>query len=81
MLNIAKSHIADGEEKPEGDVIPLSDFIIAPTYRSMRRCQVRWMAPNLLSPFISQPQTRQFAIRMGLKEATTFVFEGDLDAR
>ena len=81
MLNIAKSHIADGEEKPEGDVIPLSDFIIAPTNRRVRRYWLRRMAPNLLSPFISQPQIRQSAIRMDLKEATTFVFKGDLDAR
>ena len=81
MLNIAKSHIADGEEKPEGDVIPLSDFIIAPTNRRVRRHRVRRMAPNLLSPFISQPQTRQSTIRMDLKEVVALVFGGDLDAR
>ncbi|RVW98104.1 hypothetical protein CK203_029078 [Vitis vinifera] len=80
MLNIAKSHIADGEEKPEGDVIPLSDFIIAPTNRRVRKYRVRRMAPNLLSPFISQPQTRQSTIRMDLKEVVALVFGGDLDA-
>ena len=61
--------------------MPLSDFIEALTNRSVRRRRVCRMAPNLLSPFISQPQTIQSAIRMNLKEATTFVFEGDLDAR
>ncbi|RVW60120.1 hypothetical protein CK203_086578 [Vitis vinifera] len=37
------------------------------------------LAPNLLSPFIAQPQTRQSAIKMGLKEAAAIVFYGALD--
>ncbi|RVW67992.1 hypothetical protein CK203_061876 [Vitis vinifera] len=37
------------------------------------------MAPNLLSPFIAQPQTRQSAIKMDLKQVAAIVFDGDLD--
>ena len=81
MLTIAKSRIADCEEQPEGDVMRLSDFIITPTNRNVWRRRVRRMAPSLLFPFISQPQTRQYAIRMDLKEAIALVFGGDLDAR
>ena len=73
MLTSAKSHIADGEEQLEGDVVP--------TNRNVRRRRVRRMALNLLSPYISQPQTKQSAIRMDLKQATTLVFGEDLDAR
>ena len=39
------------------------------------------MTPNLLSPFISELETKQSAIRVDLKEATAFVFAGDLDPR
>ncbi|RVW46131.1 hypothetical protein CK203_076180 [Vitis vinifera] len=39
------------------------------------------MAPNLLSPFIAQTQTRHSAIKMDLKEAVATVFDGDLDPR
>ncbi|KAL6326042.1 hypothetical protein AAG906_000917 [Vitis piasezkii] len=58
--------VRDGEEQPEGNVVP--------TNRNVRRRRVRRMAPNLLSPYISQPQTKQSAIRMDLKQATTLVF-------
>ncbi|RVW18635.1 hypothetical protein CK203_104263 [Vitis vinifera] len=72
---------SDGEEENEPDVMSLSVFIIPSRNRSVRRCRVRQMAPNLLSPFISQLETRQSAIRMNLKEAVAFVFSRDLDAR
>ena len=39
------------------------------------------MAPNLLSPFIAQAQTRHSAIKMDLKEAVATEFDGDLDPR
>ncbi|WJZ87677.1 hypothetical protein VitviT2T_007043 [Vitis vinifera] len=51
--------VSDGEEQPEGNVVP--------TNRNVRRCRVRRMAPNLLSPYISQPQTKQSAIKIDLK--------------
>ena len=73
MLTSSKSRIADGEEQPEGNVVP--------TNRKIRRRRVRQMAPNLLSPYISQPQTKQSAIRMNLKQAAALVFGEDLDAR
>ncbi|RVW19677.1 hypothetical protein CK203_114559 [Vitis vinifera] len=77
----ADDHVfPDCEEQPEGDVMRLSDFIITPTNRNVWRRRVRRMAPSLLFPFISQPQTRQYAIRMDLKEAIALVFGGDLDA-
>ncbi|RVW88787.1 hypothetical protein CK203_034726 [Vitis vinifera] len=47
--------VSDGEEQPEGNVVP--------TNRNVRRRRVRRMAPNLLSPYISQPQTKQSAIK------------------
>ncbi|KAL6312011.1 hypothetical protein AAG906_017689 [Vitis piasezkii] len=50
----------DGEEQPEGNVVP--------TNRNVRRRRVRRMAPNLLSPYISQPQTKQSAIKIDLKQ-------------
>ena len=80
-MTIAKSPITDGEEEDEPDVMSLSVFIIPPRNKSVRRCRVRQMAPNLLSSFISQLETRQSAIRMNLKEAIAFVFSRDLDAR
>nr|CAN80481.1 hypothetical protein VITISV_036329 [Vitis vinifera] len=64
--------VSDGEEQPEGNVVP--------TNRKIRRRRVRQMAPNLLSPYISQPQTKQSAIRMNLKQAAALVFGEDLDA-
>ena len=73
MLTSSKSRIADGEKQLEGNVVP--------TNRNVQRRRVRRMAPNLLSPYISQPQTKQSAIRMDLKQATTLVFGEDLDAR
>ncbi|RVW84192.1 hypothetical protein CK203_045329 [Vitis vinifera] len=73
----ADDHVfPDCEEQPEGDVMRLSDFIITPTNRNVWRRRVRRMAPSLLFPFISQPQTRQYAIRMDLKEAIALVFGG-----
>ena len=42
---------------------------------------MRRMAPNVLSPFIAQAQTRHSAIKMDLKEAAATVFDGDLDPR
>ena len=81
QLTIAKSPITDGEEEDEPDLMSLSVFIIPPRNKSVRRCRVRQMAPNLLSSFISQLETRQSAIRMNLKEAVAFVFSRDLDAR
>ena len=56
-------------------------MIVAPSDRSGRRRRVRRMAPNLLSPFIAQPQTRQSAIKMDLKQVAAIVFDGDLDPR
>ncbi|KAL6332729.1 hypothetical protein AAG906_014635 [Vitis piasezkii] len=47
------------------------DFELQPSV-PINLLSVRRMAPNLLSPFISQPQTRQPAIRIDLKKATTF---------
>ena len=38
------------------------------------------MASNLLSPFISQLETKKSAIRMDLKETVAFLFVADLDA-
>ncbi|RVW54960.1 hypothetical protein CK203_096343 [Vitis vinifera] len=38
--------------------------------------EVRRMAPNVLSPFIAQAQTRHSAIKMDLKEAAATVFDG-----
>ena len=37
LLTIAKSSITYCEEQPEGDVMQLSDFIISPTNRNVRR--------------------------------------------
>ena len=73
MLTSSKSCIVDGEEEPEGNVVPIN--------KNVRKRRVRRMAPNLLSPYISQPQTKQFAIRMDLKQAAALVFGEDLDAR
>ena len=56
-------------------------MLVAPSDRSGKRRRVRRMAPNLLSPFIAQPQTRQSALKMDLKQATAIVFDGDLDPR
>ncbi|RVW14793.1 hypothetical protein CK203_091052 [Vitis vinifera] len=64
--------VSDGEEQPEGNVVP--------TNRNVRRHRVRRMAPNLLSPYISQPQTKQSAIKIDLKHAAALVFGEDLDA-
>ncbi|KAL6316378.1 hypothetical protein AAG906_018081 [Vitis piasezkii] len=52
--------VSDGEEQPQGNVVP--------TNRNVRRRRVRRMAPNLLSPYISQPQTKQSAIKIDLKQ-------------
>ncbi|RVW49070.1 hypothetical protein CK203_111715 [Vitis vinifera] len=71
-INYSKSRIVDGEEQPEGNVVP--------TNRNVRRRRVRQMAPNLLSPYISQPQTKQSAIKIDLKQAAALVFGEDLDA-
>ncbi|KAL6313824.1 hypothetical protein AAG906_010243 [Vitis piasezkii] len=65
--------VSDGEEQPEGNVVP--------TNRNVRRRRVRRMAPNLLSPYISQPQTKQSAIKIDLKQGAALVFGDDLDAR
>ncbi|RVW67746.1 hypothetical protein CK203_065492 [Vitis vinifera] len=62
----------NGEEQPEGNVVP--------TNRNVRRRRVRRMAPNLLSPYISQPQTKQSAIKIDLKQGAALVFGDDLDA-
>ncbi|KAL6333931.1 hypothetical protein AAG906_039345 [Vitis piasezkii] len=56
-------------------------MVVAPSDWSGRRRRVRRLAPNLLSPFIAQPQTRQSAIKMDLKEAAAIVFDGALDPR
>eukprot|EP00261_Vitis_vinifera_P040977 XP_019082220.1 PREDICTED: uncharacterized protein LOC109124366 isoform X1 [Vitis vinifera] len=64
--------VSDGEEQPESNVVP--------TNRNVRRRRVRRMAPNLLSPYISQPQTKQSAIKIDLKHAAALVFGEDLDA-
>ena len=42
---------------------------------------MRRMAPNVLSPFIAQAQTRHSAIKMDLKAAAATVFDGELDPR
>ena len=73
MLTSSKSRIANGEEQPEGNVVP--------TNRKIRRRRVRQMAPNLLSSYISQPQAKQSTIRIDLKQAVALVFGEDLDAR
>lgn len=72
------SDIAD-EEVVVLEQLPLQSMVVAPSDRSGRRRRVRQLAPNLLSPFIAQPQTRQYAIKMGLKEAAAIVFYGALD--
>ncbi|KAL6313519.1 hypothetical protein AAG906_005470 [Vitis piasezkii] len=72
---------SDGEEEYEPNVMSLSVFIIPSRNWSVQRCQVCQMAPNLLSSFISQLETRLSAIRMDLKEAVAFVFSRDLDVR
>ncbi|WJZ96734.1 hypothetical protein VitviT2T_015387 [Vitis vinifera] len=59
--------VSDGEEQPEGNVVPKN--------RNVWRRRVRRMAPNLLSPYISQPQTKQFAIKIDLKQAATLVVD------
>ncbi|KAL6316999.1 hypothetical protein AAG906_026699 [Vitis piasezkii] len=64
--------VSDGEEQPQGNVVP--------TNRNVRRRRVRRMAPNLLSPYISQPQTKQSAIKIDLKQGAALVFGDDLDA-
>ncbi|CBI17023.3 unnamed protein product, partial [Vitis vinifera] len=74
------SDIAD-EEVVVLEQLPLQSMVVAPSDRSGRRRRVRQLAPNLLSPFIAQPQTRQYAIKMGLKEAAAIVFYGALDPR
>ncbi|RVW99293.1 hypothetical protein CK203_030627 [Vitis vinifera] len=53
--------VSNGEEQPEGNVVP--------TNRNVRKRRVCRMAPNLLSPYISQPQTKQSAIKIDLKQA------------
>ena len=49
--------IAD-EEVVVLEQLPLRSMVVAPSDRSGRRRIVRRLAPNLLSPFIAQPQTR-----------------------
>ncbi|KAL6333734.1 hypothetical protein AAG906_028920 [Vitis piasezkii] len=68
------------QNENEPDVMSLSVFIIPLTNRSVQRHRVRQMAPNLLSPFISQLETKQFSTIIDLKETIAFVFAGDLDA-
>ncbi|RVX13330.1 hypothetical protein CK203_021128 [Vitis vinifera] len=70
--NVPINVVSDGEEQPEGNVVP--------TNRNVWRRRVRRMAPNLLSPYISQPQTKQSAIKIDLKQAAALVFGEDLDA-
>ncbi|WJZ81650.1 hypothetical protein VitviT2T_001480 [Vitis vinifera] len=59
--------VSNGEEQPEGNVVP--------TNRNVRKRRVCRMAPNLLSPYISQPQTKQSAIKIDLKQAVALVVD------
>ncbi|RVW50228.1 hypothetical protein CK203_087985 [Vitis vinifera] len=63
------------------DPLPLRSMIVARSHSIGRQRRVRQMAPNVLSPFIAQTQTRHSAIKMDLKEAAATVFDGDLDPR
>ncbi|KAL6326030.1 hypothetical protein AAG906_038522 [Vitis piasezkii] len=63
------------------DPLPLRSMTVARSHSIGRQRRVRRMAPNLLSPFIAQAQTRHSAIKMDLKEAAATVFDGDLDPR
>ncbi|RVW56470.1 hypothetical protein CK203_072517 [Vitis vinifera] len=57
----------------------LRSVILAPSKKGGRRWRMRRMVLNLLSPFIAQPQTRQSAIKMDMKQVVAIVFDGDLD--
>ncbi|RVW58946.1 hypothetical protein CK203_107671 [Vitis vinifera] len=63
------------------DPLPLRSMTVARSYSIGRQRRVRRMAPSVLSPFISQAQTRHSAIKMDLKAAATTVFDGELDPR
>ncbi|KAL6331673.1 hypothetical protein AAG906_014323 [Vitis piasezkii] len=63
------------------DPLPLRSMTLARSHSNGRQRRVRRMAPNVLSPFIAQAQTRHSAIKMDLKEAAATVFDGDLDPR
>ncbi|RVW96058.1 hypothetical protein CK203_027740 [Vitis vinifera] len=69
------------EEVVVSNHFPMRYMLVAPSDRSGKRRRMRQMAPNLLSPFIAQPQTRQSALKMDLKQAAAIVFDGDLDPR
>ncbi|KAL6333018.1 hypothetical protein AAG906_020038 [Vitis piasezkii] len=60
----------DGEEQPEGNVVP--------TNRKRPEASSRRMAPNLLSPYISQPQSETIAIKIDLKQGAAGIWS-DLD--
>ena len=66
------------EEVVVYDHFPLHSMIVATFDRSGRRRRVRRMAPNLLSPFIAQPQTRQSAIKMDLNKQLQLYLMGTL---
>ncbi|RVW84418.1 hypothetical protein CK203_040615 [Vitis vinifera] len=63
------------------DPLPLRSMTVARSHSIGRQWRVRRMAPNVLSLFIAQAQTRHSAIKMDLKEAAATVLDGDLDPR
>lgn len=71
----------DDDDDAVDDAMPLRALIVPHANMSVRTRRLRRMAPNLLSPFISQPAARHSAIRMDLKEAAAMVFSGDLEPR
>ncbi|KAL6315450.1 hypothetical protein AAG906_000742 [Vitis piasezkii] len=60
----------DDDEVVVCDPLPLRSMTLARSHSNGRQRRVRRMAPNVLSPFIAQAQTRHSAIKMDLKEAT-----------
>ncbi|RVX22933.1 hypothetical protein CK203_008405 [Vitis vinifera] len=75
----SKLTLNDDEEIVVYNHFSLRYVILAPSKRGGRRWRMRQMVLNLLSPFIAQPQTRQSAIKMDMKQVVAIVFDGDLD--
>ena len=80
LLNSVVITLTDDDDIVE-DAMSLHVMIVPSSRRSARTHRVRRMAQSLLSPFYSQPQIRQSAIPMDLKEATTLVFNTNMKPR
>ncbi|RVW24643.1 hypothetical protein CK203_096099 [Vitis vinifera] len=69
MQNLPNMTWHDDEELVVHDHFHLRSVILAPSERGERQRRVHRMAPNLLSPFIAQPQIGQSTMKMNQKQA------------